>query len=239
MRNRAVASVCLLLAVAAAGCSKPDPQLSKATSVVFVGDSLAQETAPFLESLLGGRPMVADVQPGTAPCDFFNLDLQIAKDSVVVISFTGNSLTPCMEDGAGGYLAGQQLLDKYRTDVSALIKQARAATFAVVLVGQPVRSDAWPTDLVAGLNKLYRDLAAASGVVFVDAGAAVENPDGTFAPVLPCLPGEVECSDSGTNIVRTNDGVHLCPGDLVIGPCPGYASGAYRFAKAIADAINA
>ncbi len=237
MRIRALTAVILLLGVAA-GCSQDnDPKLSKATSVVYVGDSLAQETAPFLGPLLDGRAMVADARPGTAPCDFANVDLPITADSVVVFSFTGNSLTPCMEDAAGAYLTGRALIDKYRTDIVDLIKRARSSAIAVVLVGQPIRSDDWPSDLVRDLNVMYVDLAAESGVVFVDAGAAVENPDGTFAAQLPCVPNEAECGAAGTNVVRTDDGVHLCPGSLVVGPCAGYASGAYRFAKAIADAI--
>jgi len=73
-------------------------------------------------------------------------------------------------------------------------------------------------------------------VAFVDAGAAVETPDGSFAATLPCLPGEAECGPDGTNPVRNDDGVHLCPG--ASGPCPVYSSGAFRFASAIAAAIQ-
>jgi hypothetical protein len=237
MKNSAVISGFVLL-VAVVGCSREDPTLSKATSVVFVGDSLAVETAPFLAPLLEGRTMVPMVKGGSAPCDWLGVDLQISTESVVVVSFIGNSLTPCMQDGAGANLGGQAFFDKYRADTVALIKQVRSAgAEAVVLVGEPIESDAWPAEIVARLNAMYADLASDAGVVFVDAGAAVENTDGTFATELPCLTNEVECGASGTNVVRTNDGVHLCPGELSLEQCPGYASGAFRFAKAIADAI--
>jgi hypothetical protein len=42
----------------------------------------------------------------------------------------------------------------------------------------------------------------APNVTFVDAGAAVENSDGTFAKCLPCLPGETECGRSGATSSR-------------------------------------
>lgn len=65
--------------------------------------------------------------------------------------------------------------------------------------------------------------------------ATVENADGSPAQSLPCVPGEVECESSGWNVVRNDDGVHLCPG-LNVNPCPVYSSGAWRFANAIAIA---
>ncbi|MEQ1786121.1 MAG: hypothetical protein ABL966_03640, partial [Acidimicrobiales bacterium] len=58
-----------------------------------------------------------------------------------------------------------------------------------------------------------------------------------FALALPCLPGEVECGTTGRNAVRSDDGVHLCPGTAPT-PCPVYSSGAYRFAEAIAAALR-
>jgi hypothetical protein len=55
---------------------------------------------------------------------------------------------------------------------------------------------------VAGLNSLSSSLAKGANVTFVDAGAAVENSDGTFAKFLPCLPGETECGRSGATSSR-------------------------------------
>ena len=119
------------------------------------------------------------------------------------------------------------------------IRVARAAQHArVLLVGQPVRADTAPgNDVVAGLNTLYADLAAQLGVGFVDAGAALENPDGTFATSLPCVPDEAQCDPSGSNVVRNDDGLHFCPGPPTAAPCDTYSSGAFRFASAIAEAI--
>ena len=238
VRYRGVTIVaCALLG--AAGCSQSESPLTAAKSVVFVGDSLAEQAAQYLAPLLQPRPLVPKFLGGTAPCDWLGNDLQLTADSVVVISFTGNSISPCMADGAGGFLAGQALIDKYRADITALVDGARSAGAHVLLVGQPVRGEPLPPDnIVDELNANYSDLANQDGVAFVDAGAAVESPDGSFAHALPCLEGEAECDVSGSNVVRSDDGLHFCPGAPPAGPCPGYASGAFRFAKAIADAIN-
>ena len=234
---RRVFLACALLGAVTA-CSLPAAKPSSGAPVVFLGDSLAAEAAQYLPALLSPRPLVNQFLAGTAGCDWFGKDLAITSDSVVVISFTGNSGTPCMSDGADGYLQGQAIVDKYRTDVSVLTETARSAGAEVLLVGQPARvDDASGNDLVNGLNAVYEELAGQNGVAFVDAGAAVENPDGTFALLLPCVPNELECDPSGSNVVRSDDGVHFCPGPRPVGPCPTYLSGAFRFAKAIADAI--
>ena len=88
----------------------------------------------------------------------------------------------------------------------------------------------------ARINAIYRDLAQVPKVAFVDAAAAAENPDGTFAHDLPCAPYESTCDPSGRNVVRSDDGVHFCPG-LHTQPCPAYSSGAYRFAWMITLAL--
>jgi len=206
--------------------------------VVLVGDSIAEEAAPYLKPALGETQLVERDYGGTAPCDWLEADVPANEDDAVVISFTGNSFTPCMEDGAGGHLQGQALIDKYQADLAALVERVRESGAPVVLVGQPERGPgADGADEVAGINDIYRALARDDGVSFVDAGAAVETPDGGYAADLPCLPGEDECGPNGRNAVRSDDGVHLCPG-ASRAPCPVYSSGAFRFAGAIAEAID-
>ena len=140
---------------------------------------------------------------GSAPCDWLANNVQVASGSVFVISFTGNSLSPCMSDGDDGHQSGTAVVDKYRGDVSALVTDAVSAHARVLLVGQPVHADTIPgNEIVAGLNSLSSSLAKGANVTFVDAGAAVENSDGTFAKFLPCLPGETECGRSGATSSR-------------------------------------
>ncbi len=177
---------------------------------------------------------------GTSPCNALEADLQISAGSVVVISFTGNSAFACMADDAGGFLQGDALVAKYRADVTALIAIAHTAGARTLLVGQPARAATDPAnDLVTAINRMYAELAHSSHVAFVDAGASVENPDGTFALGLPCVPGEQECGSDGTNVVRNDDGVHFCPGPPTqTVDCPVYSSGAFRFANSIATAAH-
>ena len=236
----ALGAAALLALLSLAVYSTRDDQAT--TDVVLLGDSIAQEAFPYLQPL-SNITVLERYFGGTAPCDWLDKDLLAARRRVVVVSFTGNSLTPCMADGAGGFLRGQALVDKYRVDLTALVGRIRSTYARVVLVGQPQRGpgagDAINGNLeVAGINTIYGELAESGSVSFVDAGAAVEASDGAFAAVLPCLPREPECGAAGNNPVRSDDGVHLCPG-LTEGPCPTYSSGAFRFATAIAEAINA
>jgi hypothetical protein len=151
-----------------------------------------------------------------------------------------------MADGQGGHLAGQVLVDRYRADLTALVDRVRADGARVLLVSQPARGPdrtaSGPADPdremeLAGINRAYAQLAGAPGVALVDAGAAVEGPRGAFAATLPCLPEEEVCGPGGRNTVRSDDGVHFCPGSGTL-PCPTYSSGAFRFARAIALALQ-
>jgi hypothetical protein len=191
-----------------------------------------------MEEAVDGLEVVEHVYGGTAPCDWALDEVAAGKGDLVVMSFTGNSVTPCMSDGAGGYLQDEALVAKYAEDLEALVDGFRDVGAEVLLVGQPERGpNAAGVEDVRPLNELYESLAEQDGVSFVDAGAAVETEDGGFARDLPCLPDEQECGPSGRNAVRSSDGVHLCP-QLHQGACPVYASGAFRFADAIADAIE-
>lgn len=210
----------------------------RSTRLVLVGDSLAQEATPFIQYLTAPKALIPKFWGGTAPCDWADVDLEATRRAVVVFSFTGNSLTDCMSDGAGGFLQDQALVDRYQFDVGMLIDRARRAGASVVLVGQPVRAASFQADEeVAGINAAYRAFAASmSFVSFVDAGATVELPDGTFAERLPCTSFDSECDGDGLAVVR-GDGVHFCP-LAGYNPCPVWSSGAFRFALAIAAAAN-
>lgn len=214
------------------------PGLASARTVVLVGDSLAQQAAPYLQPLLGDRAFVPQFFGGTAPCDWLGKDLAATADSVVIVSFTGNSSTPCMANGLGGFLHGQALVERYRTDLAALLAQVRATGARLLLVGQPQRAGIQDVQIeIDGVNAVYLGLVEAGAVSFVDAGAAVEDATGTFTTQLPCLAGEADCGPDGNNIVRSDDGVHFCPGANPT-PCDVYSSGAFRFASAIAGAVN-
>ncbi len=227
----------MLLGLAA--CSSMPAARAAPTEVVFVGDSLAVEAAPYLDRMIEGKRLVPDYFGGTAPCDWTGKDLHVTAHSVVVISFTGNSLTPCMAGADGTMLHGTALVGRYRTAVTALVQEARRAGARVILVGQPTPAATAPNAAVVGpLDDMYAAVAKAEHASVVDAGAAVERAGGAYAERLPCLPGEKGCDAAGTVDVRSSDGVHFCPVAAEPGKCPVYSAGAYRFAAAIAAAVN-
>jgi hypothetical protein len=209
-----------------------------ADEIVLVGDSLAQETSPYLEWLTAPMSLVPKFWGGSAPCDWLDVDLESGPSSVVVISFTGNSLTPCMEAIDGTQVRQDDLIERYRADIAVLVDRSRRSGARVVLVGQPLRAPSFEADReVEGINRIYQDLAVGDPhVVFVDAGREVEAPDGSYTDRLPCEAIDSDCAPDGTTVVR-GDGVHFCPVDDE-SPCPVWSSGAHRFARAIAAAID-
>ncbi len=206
--------------------------------LVLVGDSLAGEIAPVLRMATPGVEFVRKFMGGTAPCDWIDVDLEATPTSVVVITFTGNNLTPCMFDDTGVGLVDEALVEQYRADVGVLIEQAADAGARVVLVGQPYRHPAFEAELeVDGINAVYEQYAAAlPRVSFVDAGQYVETSDGAYADRLPCVDLDTDCAADGTTVVR-GDGVHFCP-VVDAAWCPVYSSGATRFGLGIAAAAN-
>lgn len=205
---------------------------AKPGRVVMLGDSLAHEVSGVVQFLTAPRPVTPKFWGGTAPCDWLDVDLEADRSAVVVVSFTGNSLTPCMADGNGGYLRGEALVARYRADLTVLVDRIRAAGAWALVVGQPLRDPSFGADAeVDGINAVYRELARRPYVSFVDAGGFVER-DGAYTDRLPCAPIEPVCGPDGQNIVR-GDGVHFCPTPGPPGACDEWSSGALRFGLVI------
>ncbi len=116
MRNQGrirlnLAAGTVAFALLGVGCASTTTRQST-VSVVLVGDSLAEQAAQYLEPLLGAKTLVPQYFGGTAACDWLEKDLQITSGSAVVISLTGNSMSPCMSDCSGAYLQGQAAVEK-------------------------------------------------------------------------------------------------------------------------------
>lgn len=210
---------------------------AQVTRVVLLGDSLAHEAHSAVRFFTAPRRIVPKFWGGTAPCDWLGVNLEANRSSVVVVSFTGNSVTECMRDGSGAYRRGAALVERYRADLIELVRRARASGAWVLLVGQPYRDASFAAEAeVDGINAIYRELATQRFVSFVDAGAAVEL-DGRYSPRLPCASFDPTCDPDGTVVVR-GDGVHFCPIESPSGACPMWSSGAVRFGMAIAAAAK-
>jgi hypothetical protein len=237
-----------LLAVSTDAEARRRPRTRSATvapqRVWVVGDSLAWEALPTIDSTVRAQPGVqlsGLVWGGFAPCDMIDEAIRLRDEQprTVAVTFSGNSITPCMNRD-GEPLVGDQVVDAYRADLTTLRALVPSARF--VLIGQPTMP-ASPTS--ERLNTMYRELAdSMNNAEFIDAGAVIESPDGSWTDRLPCLPEEtadVGCVD-GTIEVRAPDRSHLCSGGgpAVVGvtaTCEHYSSGAVRFGRAIATSL--
>ncbi len=219
--------------------------------VVLYGDSLAWESREAFAEAFADRPDV-DVYTrtfgGTAICDWLDemaADAASLAPGIVVVEFSGNSFTPCMQDASGVPVTGPAITERYAIDAATVISTFAPIGTHVVFAGAPVSG---PTSAAVGrMNDLYREVAAShDGVWYADAGAAVLSDD-SYTITLPCLssePCEGGYNSDGlpVNVVRAPDGVHFCPvsGDAVQGVtdnCPVWSSGAYRYGHALAQPV--
>jgi hypothetical protein len=153
------------------------------------------------------------------------------------MSFSGNALSPCMKHPDGTALSNREYVEKYRADTEKMLR-IFGNDVPIQLVGSPISG--------AGDDRVYRiyeEIAKQHpNVHFVDGGKYV-TPHHKFVKTLPCLRGE-PCTGPvvdgvRNNIVRAPDDAHFCPVATPLGnPCPVYASGGYRFARAIAEAVK-
>jgi hypothetical protein len=239
-RVAGLALVGIVLPLALAACSDTPPRVN------VYGDSLSFESQQELERRFRGEARLTSVaQGGAALCDALPVieqDLDRRKPAVALIQFSGNNITDCMQLAPGQPLEGQDLVAKYAADAELAVAQLRARDVRVFLVGSPVaRSAASITAINAEFQRIaQRWEATGGGVSYVDAGAAVLAPDGSYTPTLPCLPDETAAMgcNGGQIAVRSPDGLHFCPSSTGgTEPCPAYASGARRFADAMAAPV--
>jgi hypothetical protein len=220
--------------------------------IALFGDSLAWEAQPYWVELVHQAKDVEetyDTFGGTAICDWLTKMKEVEAQrhpTAVELEFSGNNLTPCMD----GYEIGTaRYYEKYKTDTLSAINIFTAGGTHVFLIGAPITRNQQSVPDWDQLNRQYEEIAAADPehVTYVDAGTAVELPGHRYTDTLPCLEHE-SCTGPvvdgvHSNIVRSTDGTHFCPTEEgnesgVIGGCVVYSSGAYRYAKAMVDALT-
>jgi hypothetical protein len=233
---------------AAAHANAPSSTKAKhyPVQVALFGDSLAWEAQPYWMSLIHEDKesgVSFDTFGGTATCDFLKRMQEVeTKDhpKAVELLFSGNNLTACMK---GDALYSDAYYKAYRAYTLNAIDIFAAGHAHVYLIGAPITKKQLSVPGWQRLDLLYATLAKANpSVTYVDAGAAVEGPGGSYTDILPCQSGQ-PCTGpivNGTpsDVVRSSDGTHFCPvheGDVkgVIEGCPVYSSGAYRLASAM------
>jgi hypothetical protein len=223
--------------------------------VVLYGDSLAWESRDDFALAFAGHPgvqLVVRTFGGTAICDWLSTMAQDAatlRPGAVVVEFSGNALTPCMQDAAGTPLSGDAYFQRYGSDAEAVVTTFLPTGAQLFFAGAPIsRSASEQGDFRGGrLNTMYAQVAAAhDGVGYVDAGAAVLDA-GRWTASLPCLAfepctGGLDASGRAVNIVRAPDGGHFCPVAEkavrgVTSTCPVWSSGAFRYGSALARPV--
>ena len=235
---------------------RPEPVALTRPVVVLYGDSLSWEAREQFTAAFAGHPeaqVVTRTFGGTAICDWLDsmrADAASLAPGAVVIEFSGNALTACMQDATGQALSGDAYLARYRADAEAAVGIFEPIGTRVYFAGAPIPR---PTDAPGAfkggqLNAMYGEVADGHTTVaeFVDAGAAVLD-QGRWTNTLPCLPGEPctglgDAAGQAVNVVRAPDGNHFCPVAKaaragVTDTCPVWSSGAFRFGRAMAAPV--
>ncbi len=252
-RFQVLAATVLTLLVVASSCTS-DPQAIEAgpdgiVRIVLWGDSLAHEAATYFVDAFSDRPGEVQVDTGTlggvALCDsvepIITTTAEVEYDAVV-LAYSGNAFTPCMQDDQGDPLQGSEHTARYKQSLERIEAALRDRGVALFIAGGPTAQT--PTPEAIGLIEMYRSFAEQSDITtFVDVDDALLE-DGAWTATLPCLlieGPEQGCVD-GRIAVHAPDGVHFCPTaepavNGVVKECDTWSSGAFRYAHALADPV--
>jgi hypothetical protein len=225
--------------------------------VVLYGDSLAAQSQEFFVSKLaraGMTRVTTRTFGGTAICDWLGqmrADAGAIHPDAVVVEFSGNALTPCMQALDGHPLSGPAYFEKYAADAAAVLDIFTPRHSIVLFAGAPISRTAERAgdQTTTILHGIYAAAARSSPYGrYTDAGASVLS-GGRWAETLPCLAAEPctggrDANGTPVNVVRAPDGGHFCPGAPpavggVTAACPVWDSGAWRFGNAMAAPVIA
>lgn len=197
--------------------------------VVVVGDSLAEQSSAALGAAGRDAGLHVDVSAygGSAICDWQSRFDELAADppSQLVLSFSGNAVTPCFNPGMAT-LSAQEIADRYRTELEAVLDQFRAGPTDVWAVLPPPIGDPELEPNAEAMRAMYEDVAAADTSLHLIDGGALLAPDGKFHASLPCESWDTVCPPDGLVVVRQPDRIHLTP------------AGGERYARAIIEAVG-
>jgi hypothetical protein len=210
--------------------------------VSFWGDSLSVQAKDALQVQGRAHDLTVSVMAffGLAPCDVAHSvlhDIEKAPDAVV-LAFSGNNLSPCMQANGKG-LVGDAYYAAYRRDIGNLVSAAIARKIPALIVGPPAFPSTQNTPDRVELDAVLREVATAHPGARYVASAAFVSPHG-FTRTLPCLPGETAalgCQADGRIVVRVGNGIHFDAPRTV--PCPSghdvcnFTAGGHRYANAI------
>lgn len=204
------------LSVASAACGESDPEVR----VLLVGDSIMNETGPYVEEALESLPDVGNVEienagvngSGMLTPGVFDWQARAGElieefdPDVVAVLFVGNYADENLWIVNGQEVAGytDEFFDAWSAETDAMMETLTSGGAEVYLVHPP------PLPIPEGERRVteLRDINAAvasnwPGTALIDGTEALSDDEGRFADELPVPPdGEVET-------VREADGVHL------------------------------
>ena len=236
-RRLVLVGACALVATAAVagavlrGGGSSDGADDDRLDVAIVGDSLIEQSRDQFRAHAGdgGLTVEAFAFGGSAPCDWLDVfhDLAEARPERLIISFTGNDSTPCINPGGGPPRDPQTIADAYADDLPAIVDLfAGTDTDVYVVVPPPVGEPASEPAAVA-IRAMYHDLVDARPDVTLIDPAPLLGPDRRFHRTLPCEHWEsATCRADGTVEVRNADGIHLTP------------AGGERYARTLLEGIG-
>jgi hypothetical protein len=197
--------------------------------IALVGDSfLDQSRAPFLE-LAERRDLNARIYAygGTSICgwqDELNRLVEREPD-VLVLSFAGNDLQPCINP-TGETRSPEAVAADYARDIDALVERFRpTGTDLYVVDPPPIRDPQFEANAEA-MRDMYRDVSIDHPRITVIDTQPRLGPDGEFHASLPCARHDQDCRRDGTVVLRQGDGIHLTP------------AGGRRYAQSIFDQLD-
>jgi len=216
--------------LAACDPEPPPPPPPPSGTVIVYGDSLITEASGELEArfpdFVPNRILVVRAFGGTAQCDFTNSmmgDADSLDVIAVVIAFSGNNLTPCIQN--------RPFAQGYEADAEWAADFWRGRGVPVVFVKSIGALGTEPDAYLIG--GMYASVAAAKGETLADMTPSFARGEpSTYSRWMPCLEGEC----FGTTEVRRADG-HLCPEPTNGLPCPEYSSGVTRYTEVILRAV--
>ena len=245
----AAVAVALICGVAGVAGGAPAGAAPAPPRYLVIGDSLVWEAADELRFFggLGGADVTVASHGGTALCDWLDhlgREVDRLDPDVVVLSFSGNRMSPCMAGRDGEPLDDHEAVRRYGFHVEVAMWVASRHGATVFWVGSPRAPS--PTLVHEGVTELYRVAPLRWGNArFVDGGEWI-TPYGGWSETQPCLPFE-PCTGPvvggvPSNVVRAPDGAHFCPtgypSDHDLVRCPQHSSGALRFALTILGAVS-
>jgi hypothetical protein len=197
--------------------------------VVVVGDSFAEQSADQFLALARADGYRAEVfaYGGSSICSWEPqlADLVERKPRILVLSFAGNDLHPCINpDGVQGRRP-TEVADIYRDQLDAVVRQFHDARSKVYVVGPPPVKDPAFEAYAAAMRRMYAAYVADHPDVTAVETFDLLGPDREYHKSLPCEEGE-PCRADGTVVLRQDDDIHLTP------------EGGKRYAEMVVDAIE-